>query len=342
MNDVIIDLERLKDFHSGLGQFSHHLYKNISSMTKASYLIDRSSADLFSKDDTLFYTNPLQKLGLFLPKAKVWHSTHQDSSYFPYSKKQKTILTVHDLNYIHQRAHRKNKVESYMKYIEKKLKYTDILTFISESTKKDFEKYFDISNIENHIIYNGLTLDLSSEPKKPDFNFEGDFLFTISKLLPKKNIHAIYPLIEANPDLKLIIAGDNSTGYASELVERAKELGISDRVFLIGKVSEGEKSWLYENCKAFFMTSLLEGFGLPVLEAQYFNKPVFISNKTSLPEIGGDAAIAFESFDADSMQNLYKSTMETFDASTWEAKCRENLNRFSWELSAQKYIELYK
>jgi len=61
-------------------------------------------------------------------------------------------------------------------------------------------------------------------------------------------------------------------------------------VSLLGTISESDKIFYYKNCLAFAFPSLREGFGFPVLEAMTFGKPVFLSNKTSLPEIGGSHA----------------------------------------------------
>jgi glycosyltransferase involved in cell wall biosynthesis len=97
-----------------------------------------------------------------------------------------------------------------------------------------------------------------------------------------------------------------------EVMEAAKKFGVEDRVKLIGPATEEEKYWYYKNCEAFLFPSYAEGFGLPVIEAMYHGKPVFISDKTSLPEVGGDAAYYFRNFEPEYMQEVFKEGMRDY------------------------------
>ena len=63
--------------------------------------------------------------------------------------------------------------------------------------------------------------------------------------------------------------------YQRKIEEEAKRLGVTERVIFTGAISENDKYWYYQNCTAFVFPSIAEGFGLPVIEAMYFGKPVF-------------------------------------------------------------------
>jgi glycosyltransferase involved in cell wall biosynthesis len=67
-------------------------------------------------------------------------------------------------------------------------------------------------------------------------------------------------------------------------------------------VDDSVKAWLLANCEAFLFPSLAEGFGLPPLEAMHFGTPVFLSDRTSLPEVGGTQAGYFREFSASAMR----------------------------------------
>ncbi len=73
-----------------------------------------------------------------------------------------------------------------------------------------------------------------------------------------------------------------------------QQMALQERVIFAGFVSSVDYGCLLNGCKAMIFPSLFEGFGLPVLEAMRFGKPVFCSSTTSLPEVGGDAAGAFD------------------------------------------------
>ena len=77
--------------------------------------------------------------------------------------------------------------------------------------------------------------------------------------------------------------------------------GLEERIILPGEISDMDKYWLYKNCEAFVFPSMYEGFGLPVIEAMNFGKPVFLSTFSSLPEVGGKYALYWENFDSQLM-----------------------------------------
>ena len=93
---------------------------------------------------------------------------------------------------------------------------------------------------------------------------------------------------------------------------------------------------------AFVHPSLAEGFGAPVVEAMKFGKPLFLSSRTSLPEIGGNAAFYFSSFEGTHMQQVFKSGMQQFHQQNMAEMVRQRGMSFDWKISAVKYLEVYK
>ena len=110
-----------------------------------------------------------------------------------------------------------------------------------------------------------------------------------------------------------------------------------------GTVTENDKIYLYRNCSGFLFPSLVEGFGLPVIEAMRFGKPVFISDKTSLPEIGGELAFYWNDFNPDYMADIFISKMNAYKNNIEDMKNKliEYSNRYDWKKSIKKYQELY-
>jgi glycosyltransferase involved in cell wall biosynthesis len=78
-----------------------------------------------------------------------------------------------------------------------------------------------------------------------------------------------------------------------------------------------------------------------VVEAMQFGKPLFLSNKTSLPEIGGDVAFYFHDFNPDHMQHLFQNGLKQYEAGNLKEKILQRGKDFSWEISARKYVDVY-
>ena len=110
-----------------------------------------------------------------------------------------------------------------------------------------------------------------------------------------------------------------------------------------GPVDEPTKWWLYAHCEAFLFPSLSEGFGLPVVEAMHVGKPVFLSNLTSLPEIGGREAVYFVDFEPDTLVETLRAGMIAFYEDPLKAdRLRWQANRFSWQKAARQYWAVYE
>ncbi len=111
---------------------------------------------------------------------------------------------------------------------------------------------------------------------------------------PYKNLHRLVrALPELDDDVVLVLPGF-PTRHEDELRALADELGVAERLRLPAWLAEGSLAGLYALSSAFVLPSLVEGFGLPVLEAMLRDVPVACSNTSSLPEVAGDAALLFD------------------------------------------------
>ena len=119
-------------------------------------------------------------------------------------------------------------------------------------------------------------------------------------------------------------------------------MGAADRLHILGPVTEADKAWYLKHCEAFFLPSLAEGFGAPVVEAMNFGRPIFLSNLTSLPEIGGDAAFYFENFEPGHMRDVFEEGMKKYAQGNLKQRIINRAADFSWEISAQQYVDVYK
>lgn len=342
---VIFDCERLKHPNTGLYHYTFEL---------ANALAEEASAR--GDDRLMFYAYkyrkelldkriPVKQVGMFDrallydSRIHLWHSSSQWSHYQPINGKK--ILTIHDLNYLYEDITPFEKKIAVTR-LKKNLKRCSAIIAISEFVKNDIQTQLDVDDLPIEVIYNGCNHyngPISEPSHKPD----GEFLFAVGSVVPKKNFHVLPALLVGN-DLRLIIAGIiDSDDYRQKIIAEAKKHGVADRLFIIGPVSESDKHWYLRNCVAFLHPSIAEGFGLPVLEAMHYGKPTFISQHTSLPEVGGDKAYYFDrEFDADKMRAEFEAGMNDFaEGGISPDDIIKHADSFSWQEAARHHFEFY-
>ncbi|RYG44243.1 MAG: glycosyltransferase [Chitinophagaceae bacterium] len=144
-------------------------------------------------------------------------------------------------------------------------------------------------------------------------------------------------------DYELVIAGIIDPVYREKILVEARRHGVEERVKVIGAITEEDKYWYYLNCTAFLFPSLAEGFGFPVVEAMHHGKPTFLSDRTCLPEIGGELAYYFHDFDPAIMQDTFENGMDHYKATQPAEKIIARTKElFTWENSAQQYLDTYR
>ncbi len=349
MKKIIFDCERMKYPDTGLYHYcmnlGKYLEKNIDLQQEELFFYTPPGEQDWSYHSANHLTqNPLQKFVLpSLRKFDIWHATYQNTHYMPMlNKKIKVVLSIHDLNFMYDEKKSAPKKQKYLRYVQSLINRADAIVCISEFSKKDVLQHCDVKNKPLYIIHNGTNLldtpilkTLSYKPRKP-------FLFSIGVINRKKNFHVLLPLLKKNT-MELLIAGKyDDPDYLSFIKKQSRELGVENNLHLLGTVSEHEKSWYFNNCKAFAFPSISEGFGLPVVEAMSCGKPLFLSNKTALPEIGGDISFYFNDFQPDNMQQVFNIGMEKYRAIGFQEKIKERGLTFNWHKSARQYIDVYR
>ena len=345
---ILIDCERMKYQHTGLYHYCYNLGKNLiencnSQNEILQFFLPKKVGPIFGKDEHYIHQKSWHKL--LLPgtsQLNVWHATHQDSDYYPQHKKVPVVLTIHDLNVLHNTSKTDFKKKRFIKEIGKKIDRADHITFISSFTKDDVQQHFDLTNKPSTVIYNGCNIVEIKNPVAPLNAPNASFYFTIGTIAEKKNFHVLPALLVGN-DRVLIIAGiTQSEAYKQKIIQEAIKHRVEKRVIFTGPITDNDKQWYLKNCEAFVFPSLTEGFGLPVVEAMFFGKPVFLSACTSLPEIGGTVAYYFNSFEKDSMQLTVQQGLLHYHSTAASESIKERAAIFSWKEAALKYLEVYR
>jgi glycosyltransferase involved in cell wall biosynthesis len=350
MNRIIFDCERMKYENTGLYHYclnlGMHLKKFIKNDTEdLAYYCPVETTQLFGTNQKHIIQNELHKFKLpALDKFKVWHATYQDSYYIPFrNKKIQVVLSIHDLNFMYDASKSQAKKEKYLRRLQMLIDRADVVICISEYCKNDVAFYCDVKNKPVHVILNGTNTLTRPELLKQSYRPAKPFIFSLGTIVPKKNFHTLLPLVKDQPNLELVIAGRiDDVGYYQSILDTARKMGVEKNISIVGPVSESEKSWYFNNCHAFAFPSTAEGFGLPVAEAMSVGKPLFLSGKTALPEIGGDVAFYFENFSAAHMNETFVAGMKRYTLFKMQEKIIQKGKDYNWDIAAQEYWKIYR
>lgn len=350
---ILIDAERLKYPKSGIANVCVSLIKGLdekASDFNYTFYGPKKNIPQTKKNFTVIDWKFWQKKIPFnTSKFALIHTAHQLSDYFHTIKKgQKKVVTLHDLNFLHDNSSEK-KVSKSKNLVQKNIGNADAVVCISEFVKDDFIKnkaLFSLKdNVKVEVIYNGLIFPESADfSSKNSYSFAGKkFILNIGVLFPKKNQEVLLDLISQNDRHLVLVTSSAKSAYKEKFLEKIKTLGLEDRVHILENVDNSEKYFLLQQCESYCHPSLAEGFGIPPVEAMYFGKPVFLSRLTSLPEIGGNLAFYFDDFSAEHMQQVYASGMQAYGSKSAEfaSQLKERALKFGYLEMAGAYEKLY-
>jgi len=346
-----LESHNLKNRYSGFGQFNYHFIKALAALPQNDFEIVLNAKNISELKeefgDTFKYRkyNSLTRHKPFRIKKKynLWHCLNQNIKIEPFFNIP-YLLTVHDVHFVTEGSAELQ--EKLKKQFAEKLKRSSAIAYISEFAKQDTHAHFEVPNIPEYVIYNGNTITDISIPTdyKPSLLPPKPYLFSIGDFSDRKNFMSLVEMLRFLPEYNLVLSGSNSSSYAEKLTEKVKQYGFENRVFQTGKIADLEKQYYLQNCEAFVFPSLREGFGIPPIEAMRFGKPVFLSNNTSLPEIGGEHSFFWDHYDPQYMAQTLRAGMEKFHGNRafYENWYTARAQSFNWKTTAEKYIEVYK
>jgi glycosyltransferase involved in cell wall biosynthesis len=343
---LLVTLDSMRFENTGLHTFGRSLGRELARQGQGGFDISAYTypAQHGFLGDQASYVRHRKLHRWFFPQGRqfdVVHFADQYCRFGPQRVRARTVMTVHDLNQVHEQPAGSRKLARHMRRMARKIAGVDRVVAISEFVRDDIVRFFPEAAGKISVIYNGVDAGAAPDGHQPRFMPPGRFLFTVGMVCPKKNFHVLVPLLRQN-DYTLVIAGVVKEDYRQTILETAARHGVAARVAVTGPVSQADRDWYYAHCEAFLFPSLAEGFGLPALEAMHHGRPVFLSRFTSLPEVGGDAACYFENFDPDHMREVFAAGMARFAAEDGAQRGRAHAQRFTWEKAAAAYLGLYR
>ncbi|AZA80934.1 glycosyltransferase family 1 protein [Chryseobacterium lactis] len=354
MAKILIDLERLRYPNSGIANVFRNLAKGLeenNSKFEISYFGDKEQLEKFGPATNHVSWSKLHRFyERFSGDFDLIHVSHQLSSYFHRNyKKTIKVVTLHDLNFLHENLSEFKKIKMLGK-VKNNVKNADYIVCISEYAKQNLienKALFQFNKLKDIVvIHNGIQLPENREYHLGKYSFLKDkkYILNIGVLFNKKNQMTLVEMLPYIEDDLVLIASDEKQPYADEVRARIKELNIEKRVHFLKNLSEEEKYAVIQHADAMCHPSIAEGFGIPPIEAMAFGKPVFLSKYTSLPEIGGDKAFYFDSFDPKEMADVFNEKMALYNSEK-EERSQEIKNwtkQYSYTEMSNNYLRFYE
>ncbi|HMR55499.1 MAG TPA: glycosyltransferase family 1 protein [Candidatus Doudnabacteria bacterium] len=220
---------------------------------------------------------------------------------------------------------------------------------ISDATKQDLVKHYKVQPEKIAVVPHGYEVtnyenrELPEDIKK---KLPEKYILFLSTIQPRKNlvglIEAFTELKQEHPELphKLVVVG--KAGWKYEESFQAMKAN-SDNVVYLGRVDDSARWPIYAHADLFISASFYEGFGMWILEAFECGTPVAVSNISSLPEVGADAALYFDPEDKEQIkETILKILQNESLRSDLVAKGKTRLQDFSWEKCARETLEVLK
>ncbi|HXI95358.1 MAG TPA: glycosyltransferase family 1 protein [Candidatus Acidoferrum sp.] len=208
-----------------------------------------------------------------------------------------------------------------------------LLIAVSESTKADLVSAYGVKPERIRVVPLGApTPQVRPAPasRLAELGLNGNFVLQVGRIETRKNQVAALAAVERLDGVTLAVAGP---ARDPALAARLRQ---SDRCRVLGRVDQPTLELLYKSARAVIVPSLYEGFGLPMLEAMARGKVVVAAKASSLPEVGGDAALYFhDAADADQVAKVIEVALRDEPLRKSLAKAaRERARKFTWDRSA--------
>lgn len=290
---------------------------------------------------------------------------HTSDWVHPPQRSGATVTTVHDIGaLVHPEWYTPQVVERQREMSRRSAGRADALITVSEFTRREFLRLFEIDRGRIHVVPNGVSSDFRPLPRArarallERAGVTAPYLLFVGTRERRKNLPGLIEIFarvaEEVPELELQVVGMRPWAEArgvtgveawtgKELEERVRELGLADRIRFPGKVPLQLLRAFYSGARAFVYASLYEGFGLPVLEAMACGSAVVAADRSAVPEVVGDAGLLADPEDPDAFASEVLRVLSDDDltASLRERGVRRAAE-FGWDRTARRTLEVYR
>ncbi|MBW1781127.1 MAG: glycosyltransferase family 4 protein [Deltaproteobacteria bacterium] len=263
------------------------------------------------------------------------------------------VVTVHDL-FLYKRYPFNKSLSLYLArpFNRISLKRADALLAVSQYTRQEIVKTFGLDERRIRVIHNGVDMvaDKSENARRVlerEYNIKGGYILFVSTIEPRKNLISLVKAYEVLKEKyfieeSLVVVGKRGWGCKKTFnyIERSK---FRNSITFTGFVPKHHLPFFYTHANLFVYPSLMEGFGIPPLEAMQCGCPTLTSNTSSLPEVVQHPEMMFDPEDMDQIvERVIRILRDPVFRQDNMRKGMENAKRFSWRKSAQQIISIYQ
>lgn len=264
------------------------------------------------------------------------------NNFAPIIKRRPVVMTVHDLCFkTHTKKYPLKTRLAFKFFFEASLKQSDAIICVSECTKKELLRLYDIDPDKVSVIYEApdpvfqpISKESAKSHVKRRFDIKNPFFLVVGNIEPRKKPELVVKAFEEfkkrHKDFDLVFVGPDLVGEKTK--KRAKILGF---------VSDEELNYLYNASSALIYYSECEGFGLPLVEAMATKTPVICSSLKIFKEVAKEAALY-----ANNQKDLSKSMQKIVENKKITQKLvsegTKRQKRFTWEKTATETLKVYK
>ncbi len=357
---------------TGVGRYIRNLVKQLQVIDHVNEYV----LFVLSKDATAVQSSITNDQWLIIPADVKWHTIQEqrafpkilekeklDLMHFPYFSvpigyKGKYVLTIHDL-ILHHFPTGKASTKSYLVYQLKLHAYKYIISHaaknaakiitVSNATKEEIVEHLRVPQEKVVVTYEGVDTQISNKDSKFQIPNSKFFLY-VGNAYPHKNLEKLLQAFQSVKrkalsvkDLKLVLVGKQDYFY-KRLEEEVQRMGLGRDIIFRHNVTDEELALYYQHALALVIPSLMEGFGLPLLEAMEENCLVVASDIPVFREIAGDIPLYFPPTDVNRLKDMLESIAQGTiqDEKNRKIKGQIQAKKFSWKKMAQETLATYK
>ena len=267
------------------------------------------------------------------------------------------VATIHDLSFEHlpETFNRRSRLQLRLT-VRRTARRAARVIVPSEHTRRDIIETYGVAPERVSLIplaaapHFAPVADESERARaRRQYGIEDDYILALGAIQPRKNlarlVRAYAGLRRARAQAKLpqlVIAGKKAWLY-EETLRAINESGAQERIILTGYLPEADLPALYSGARCFVYPSIFEGFGLPPLEAMACGAPVIAGDRTSLPEVIGDAGLLVNPFDEEAIAQALARLLDDAELrASLRERGLERARRFSWRATAQLTLAAYE
>lgn len=274
-----------------------------------------------------------------MKKVDVFHAWEE---MVPPSYTTPIVATIHDLAIFRfkELAH-PTTLERHTQAYKRLKEYGSHVIAVSEQTKRDLIEVLDFDEAKIHVIHEAIPVEhivpkeelTPRDQLKKLYGVEKPYFLWVGTQEPRKNLkRAVEAWRKYSKDYDLVLVG------ASGTQEVKREKGIHTP----GYLTNAQLASFYKHAKLLLFPSIYEGFGLPILEAFYYECPVITGNNSGMSEVAGDAAILIDPYSVDSIAEGINRLLKLKDMAGLKKKMKQQLSKFSWEKAAKETLAVYR